>query len=201
MPKAQTAGQGNRLVEQKKRHTGSPGIGPVPPARTWTGLASPICQTKHKDSCPLPNASVYLPTLSPSCLLPRQSVTTTSARKAQEAHWAHSPACLTLPQARPETRPHTGKCGQMDMQALRHGTRHTSMQAQIYSPTFTLIYAPYTRHTETCHTVYMLQHTGHIPTHTQVASHDACTLPKNMPRSACLSCDSQMVGFSHWATI
>lgn len=156
MPKAQIAGQGNSLVEQKKKKkttpqgVQSPGSSPVPPS--WLcariGLGFPICQTQHKDSCLLPNASVYLPNLSLSCLLPRQSVITTSARKAQEAagHTAQ-PVSLCSP-VRPGPRPHTGKYVEMDMQALRHDTVHTHADehacTEIHSATYTLICAPHT---------------------------------------------------------
>lgn len=68
-----------------------------------------------------------------------------------------------------------------------------SMHAQRYTQPLRHSYVPPTL----SHTVY----TGCIPTHAQVASYDAHTLQKNMQRFACLSCDSQMVGFSHWATI
>lgn len=100
MPKAQIAGQGNSLSEAEKQHRESrdwaPVLSPNPASVLGQAWGFPICQTNRKDSCPLPKAGAHLPTLSPSCLLPRQSVTTTSARKAREAHWAYSPACLTL---------------------------------------------------------------------------------------------------------
>lgn len=51
------------------------------------------------------------------------------------------------------------------------------------------------------HCVHTAAHGLHTHTHAQVASYDAHTLQENMQRFACLSCDSQMVGFSHWATI
>lgn len=43
--------------------------------------------------------------------------------------------------------------------------------------------------------------TDHTPTHAQVASYDTHTPQTNMHRFSCLSCDSQMVGFSQRATI
>lgn len=163
------------------------------------GLGFPICQTQHKDSCLLPNASVYLPNLAPSCLLPRQSVITTSARKAQEAagHTAQPVSCCSPTRSGP--RPHTGKYVEMDMQVLGHGSAHTCRDEHACTDTLshldTLMCDPPTKP----HCVHTAAHRLH--THTHTGGYAAHTLQTNMQRFSCLSCDSQMVGFSHWATI
>lgn len=162
------------------------------------GLGFPICQTQHKDSCLLPNASVYLPNLAPSCLLPRQSVITTSARKAQEAAGHTAQPVSHCSPAKPGPRPHTGKYVEMDMQVLRHGSAHTCRDEHACTDTLsrldTLMCDPPTKphcvhtaahelhnHTSTLcthcstqaayphtHTACTVQHTGCIPTHAQV---------------------------------
>lgn len=158
----------------------------------------PICQTQHKDSCLLPNASVYLPNLAPSCLLPRQSMITTSARKAQEAAGHTAQTVSRYSRARPGPRPHTGKYVEMDIQALGHGTVHTHADehSEIHSATYTLICA-------------LLQVTLCARYSTQAAyPHTHRWLPMMLTHCRKICRDlpaspvtSQMVGFSHWATI
>ena len=110
---------------------------------------------------------------------------------------------LTL---RPHSQAWSQAHAQADTQTRGAGTQHMRVQTGTYAhkctlPTCTLRCAPHTEHRHTCLPVHTQQHTGHTLTHAQVASYDAHTLQTNMHRFSCLSCDSQMVGFSQRATI
>lgn len=64
MPKAQSAGQGNSPLWQKRPHTGLQSWPSTHWPCAWAGLGFPICQTRDKDSCPAltpKRPAVYLP--------------------------------------------------------------------------------------------------------------------------------------------
>lgn len=97
----------------------------------------------------------------------------------------------------------TGTCSgrHADPRVQAHSTcRWAHMHTNAHCPLAHLD-VHHTEHRHTCLPAHTQQHMGHTLTHAQVASYDAHTLQTNMHRFSCLSCDSQMVGFSQRATI
>lgn len=138
----------------------------------------------------------------PTCARPTcPSVSITSARRGGEAAPSlHTAQFDSLPpKARPGHRSVLRQaCRPSGAMHTAHADGHTCSQTPCPLAHSDVYHIP---NTDTHAMLCTPQHTGHTLTHAHVASYGAHTLQTEMHRFSCLSCDSQMVGFSQRATI